>query len=314
MKKQVRLLFISFSFLTLLLAFQNCGEVKFKKGNTEIEPERIESANSGNAISLVSQTVFEGQPVLLEPIISQSASNPSFIWTKDGAVLAGQGDSSLSIAAAQLSDQGLYEVIYIDGSTELGRTQAQLTVIAEPEPEEEPAKGIIIGSKLFSSSGTYTPTEGTRNVLVMVVAAGGGGGGGGHQWAYGAPGGKGGSETSFLPVPSGSVAVTVGAAGKRGHQQNGGRTAGGAGGSSSFGSLITCSGGSGGAMTGSKGMPAPAASGACSSQGSESNADVSSMIPAGGPSNAGQGGAAGRDYWGAGGTGGAGVVYIIEFN
>ena len=48
----------------------------------------------------------------------------------------------MSIAAAQLSDQGLYEVIYMDGSEELGRAQAQLTVIQQffaPEISTHPS-------------------------------------------------------------------------------------------------------------------------------------------------------------------------------
>ena len=125
MKKNVRLLLLFSSFLAVVLSFQNCSEVKFKKQDSL---NRSESA-SLSAISLVNQTVFEGQPVLLESIISTSSLNPSFIWLKDGAVLQGQGDSSLSISSAQLTDEGVYELIYMDGSEELGRTQAQLTVI-----------------------------------------------------------------------------------------------------------------------------------------------------------------------------------------
>lgn len=130
MSKHVRLLLISLSGLSLIFAFQNCGEVKFKQ-NSGSSDTISENASLSGAISLVDQTVFEGQPVQLEAVISQSASNPSFIWTKNGAVLSGVGDSVLKTDKAGLEDQGLYEVIYMDGSTELGRASARLTVIQQ---------------------------------------------------------------------------------------------------------------------------------------------------------------------------------------
>lgn len=168
MRKKLRLSALSLSFLLVVFGFQNCGEVKFKKQTSSTDEAQFTNPGlASSAISLVDQTVFEGQPVLLDPIISQSASAPSFIWLKDGTVLANQGDSSLSISTAQLTDQGLYEVIYMDGSEELGRAQAQLTVIQQffgtaPQITSQPqSQSLIVGAKLNLSvvaSGDPAPT------------------------------------------------------------------------------------------------------------------------------------------------------------
>lgn len=95
----------------------------------------------------------------------------------------------------------------------------------------------------FSSSGTFNVPAGVSTVLVTAV--GGGGGGGGGLSGSGAGGGSGGAAINY-PVtvtPSSSVTVTVGAAGAG----NGASGYGTAGGTSSFGSFVVCTGGGGGA-------------------------------------------------------------------
>lgn len=127
MKKVVRLLTLATAFLFVVLSFQNCGEVRFKRADSL---SKNESASLG-VISLINQTVFEKDLVTLRPIISETAVSPSFVWLKDGVIIEGEGDSELRIEEAELSDQGLYEVIYFNNSLELGRAQAQLTVIQQ---------------------------------------------------------------------------------------------------------------------------------------------------------------------------------------
>ena len=111
--------------------------------------------------------------------------------------------------------------------------------------------GQLINTITYATAGTfsYTPTAGTKSIRVRVQAAGGGGGGaalasGSNFGGAGGGGGGGSTADSFLvsslTVP---VTITVGAAGAGGVGNNFGT----AGGSSSFGALLTTTGGAGGA-------------------------------------------------------------------
>jgi hypothetical protein len=101
----------------------------------------------------------------------------------------------------------------------------------------------VSGSKyhIFTSSGSFIVTQGTKNAELLIVAGGGGGGSGGGG-AQGGGGGAGG----YVYIPShsltaGTYTVTVGAGGST--TTNG---TGGSGGDSSFASLIATGGGGGG--------------------------------------------------------------------
>ena len=109
--------------------------------------------------------------------------------------------------------------------------------------------GRLIGVQVFSTPGAsvYTPTAGTKSVLVECV--GGGGGGVGvpsvaSGYKSGGSGGWGGSyaKSRYTSGFSG-VTVTVGAGGAGGASTGGG---GSDGGTTSFGLLISCPGGAGG--------------------------------------------------------------------
>jgi len=115
------------------------------------------------------------------------------------------------------------------------------------------------------SNGTYTPTTGTNTVLVKMQAPGGAGGGtaatSSGQYAAGSSGGAGAYVEALFAVGtlSGST-VSLGTAGAG----SAGAT-GGAGSSATFGSAISCPGGSGGfagsAVTGPSATLGPAATG-----------------------------------------------------
>lgn len=132
--------------------------------------------------------------------------------------------------------------------------------------------GRLINIQLFTASGTYTPTSGTKRIRVKAVGGGGGGGGavanttsGNISAAYGGSSGSYG-ETSLIDATSiSTVTVTVGGAGTASAG-----TAGTAGGSTSFGAYLTTPGGAGGTSGSSNSYTAPilgadlAVSGACS--------------------------------------------------
>ena len=107
--------------------------------------------------------------------------------------------------------------------------------------------GKLTGIQTFTSSGTYTPTTGTRYVLVEVLGGGGGGGAvpasGATASAAGAGGQAGAFARGLIATGFSGVTVTVGTAGPGGSAGLNGGTAGG---NSSFGALITAPGGGGG--------------------------------------------------------------------
>jgi len=105
------------------------------------------------------------------------------------------------------------------------------------------AQGRLLNVRRITSSGTYTPTAGTRMVLVRAIGGGGAGGGtpsaasaagaaaGGTAGAYG----EGLYTTGFSGV---TMTIGAGGAGAAG-------AAGGNGGTTSFGALLSCPGGPG---------------------------------------------------------------------
>ena len=117
--------------------------------------------------------------------------------------------------------------------------------------------GGIINVQYFTSSGTYTPTAGATQAIVEVVGGGGGSGGCAStstgQVACSAGGGGGGYARSYISSLS-SQTVTVGAGG---NGATAGANTGSTGGTTSFGPLVSASGGAGGqggtANTGSGG-------------------------------------------------------------
>lgn len=110
--------------------------------------------------------------------------------------------------------------------------------------------GGLLATRVFTTSGTYTPTPGTRAILVSVQAGGGGGGSadatGAGVGSAGAGGGAGGFSQSFLTSAFSGVSYVVGAGG----------TANAAGGASSFaGALSTSGGGGGGTINATSSFP-----------------------------------------------------------
>ncbi|EPO6084253.1 phage tail protein, partial [Escherichia coli] len=161
--------------------------------------------------------------------------------------------------------------------------------------------GRLVNTRVFTSSGTYTPTPGTKRIRVTIT--GGGSGGGGCQAAsnnetfFGAGGGAGGTVITILTPTQNSYPVTIGAGGAGGV----GATNGLKGGDSSFGSVIAPGGEGGGKVGvtntngGNGGVPNIGdirITGGDGGDGQSGNISVS-----------GEGGAS---YWGGGGRAGAG--------
>lgn len=141
--------------------------------------------------------------------------------------------------------------------------------------------GRLIGVRTFATPGTstYTPTPGTKSVIVEVQGAGGGGGGCPATAAGGASqGGQGsGGGYSYRRITAGfaGVTITVGAGGT-GVLGVAGNT----GGSSSFGALLSATGGGGGQYaTGSAGS-SWVVTGTSAGVGSGGDLNLSGVAPA----------------------------------
>ncbi|WP_089531112.1 tail fiber protein [Escherichia coli] len=161
--------------------------------------------------------------------------------------------------------------------------------------------GRLVNTRIFTSSGTYTPTPGTKRIRVTITGGGGGGGGcqatSNNETFFGAGGGAGGTVIVTLTLTKDSYPVTIGAGGGGGV----GATNGLKGGDSSFGSVIA-PGGEGGGKSGvtntnggNGGVPSTGGINIIGGNGGDGQSG-----------NIGVSGEGGASYWGGGGRAGAG--------
>lgn len=169
---------------------------------------------------------------------------------------------------------------------------------------------VRVNTQVFTSSGTYTPTAGTQYVWVRLV--GGGGGGGATTTtsavqASAAGGGAGGGYSEkviSIATLGASQTVTVGAGGTAGAAPGGN---GSVGGSTSFGALLSATGGDGG--TGQNAQSTPGMGGTGAGPGVGSGGDINLFGSPGGygmqsfSQNAARGGLGGSCLLGGGARG-----------
>ncbi|EPL8451254.1 phage tail protein, partial [Escherichia coli] len=161
--------------------------------------------------------------------------------------------------------------------------------------------GRWLNTRVFTSSGTYTPTPGTKRIRVTITGGGGGGGGckatSNNETFFGAGGGAGGTIISIMTPTQNSYPVTIGAGGAGGVSATNGTR----GGNSVFASLIAPGGEGGGKVGvtntngGNGGVPSTGdirITGGNGVDGQSGNIGVS--------------GEGGTSHWGGGGRAGAG--------
>lgn len=157
--------------------------------------------------------------------------------------------------------------------------------------------GRLLNMRVFTSSGTYTPTQGTKRIRVTITGGGGGGGGcqafSNNETFFGAGGGAGGTVISVITVTAASYSVVIGSGGAGGS----GATTGNRGGDSKFASLLTAPGGQGAGKTtvtntggGSGGVPSTGDIRISGGDGDDGQAGAFHVCGGGGAS-----------YWGGGG-------------
>ncbi len=161
--------------------------------------------------------------------------------------------------------------------------------------------GRWVNTRVFTSSGTYTPTPGTKRIRVTITGGGGGGGGckatSNNETFFGAGGGAGGTIISIMTPTQNSYPVTIGAGGAGGVSATYGIN----GGNSLFASLIA-PGGAGGGKSGVTNTNG-------GNGGVPSTGDIRITGGDGGDGqsgNIGVSGEGGTSHWGGGGRAGAG--------
>lgn len=179
---------------------------------------------------------------------------------------------------------------------------------------KDDAIGRLIGCKIFTSSGTYTPSSDAKFIVAELQGGGGGGGGVGTRAAsgsmsIGASGGGGGYGKFLITSLASSYAITVGAGGSAGAASSSTNTTttGSKGGNTTLGTVATATGGDG-AASGVATAPGLTMVAGRSAGGTASGTGLIQTILGGNSkygftltSSAGSSGAGGKSYYGDGG-------------
>ena len=165
-----------------------------------------------------------------------------------------QRDSSGNFSSGKITSDLDATKIFLSGSQ--GLAGQVITSVGPSNPcvwSSIPVSGLVLNKQIFTLSGTYIPTAGLSYAYVEVIGAGGGGGGVASQGipnnSASGGGGYGEYASGFISAATIGVSqvITVGAAGSGGAAGN---NPGGNGLTSSFGSLITAFGATGGSGAG----------------------------------------------------------------
>lgn len=173
-----------------------------------------------------------------------STANASGEWT-NGNVAAGTAPTIIDAAWLNTVQRELANVVTNAGLTLDPANDAQLLAALKLLT----GPGRLLNTKVFTASGTYTPTAGTKTLRVRAIS--GGGGSGGMPATSASTGGI--SPAGYygqyidvtIPVTAfaGVQTILIGAGGTGGAS---GQTAGNSGGTTSFGSIFSLVGGPGG--------------------------------------------------------------------
>ncbi|HEY5909890.1 MAG TPA: immunoglobulin domain-containing protein [Verrucomicrobiae bacterium] len=105
----------------------------------------------------LSQTVLQGTPVTLG--VAAGGSAPlSYQWSLNGIPLAGQSQSSLTLASAQTADAGGYSVVVTNDVGSVTSAVATLTVLVPPSITAQPVNRTVVatGNAVFTVTATGT--------------------------------------------------------------------------------------------------------------------------------------------------------------
>ena len=254
---------------------------------------------TGSGANVMSQTDWEALPALLAGFQSGKASSAQMNK-------AFRQSSFIAAALAQF-------IADTNGTDVLDNGNFSDIVLKLKSAISTASTGRLLNVRTFTSSGTYTPTAGTKFVVVEVQGGGGGSGGvpatGPSSVAASGAGGAGAYAKAYITSGFSGVSVTVGAGGAAGTSGGGD---GGTGGTSSFGSLVSCPGGTGGVSTGSVAVSFPTSRGGSTETAAPTGGNIISSKGKGGAGSTVVNGTVGNlgtgaaSPFSAGGTGGDG--------
>ena len=75
--------------------------------------------------------------------VAASGTDISYSWSKNGAILDGQTNSTLKINNATNSDAGTYSVLVSNGIGSVQSSDAVITVFSAPEITEQPVGAVV---------------------------------------------------------------------------------------------------------------------------------------------------------------------------
>lgn len=211
------------------------AQVNLTNGVTGILP----GANGGTANGF---TAFTGPTTALKTFTLPDVS--ATILTNNAAVTVAQGGTGLNTLTANnlLVGADTGNITFIAPSTDGNILQSNGTTWVST------TGGVLIGRQTLTSGTTYTPTSGTKEIMIRIW--GGGGGGGGCSAVAGCAGGGGGAGGYAEYYHTGVTGTYTYAIGTAGASNSG--AAGGNGGNSTFNTgatTITAFGGTGGTFT-----------------------------------------------------------------
>ncbi|EGM5832042.1 phage tail protein [Escherichia coli] len=249
----------------------------------------------------------------LNELAAALGNDPNFATTMTNALAGKQPKDATLTALAELAtsadklpyftgaDRAALTALTSVGRAILGKTSTQGVLDYLGLGDTSGYVGRWVNTRVFTSSGTYTPTPGTKRIRVTITGGGGGGGGckaiSNNETFFGAGGGAGGTVITTLILTKDSYPVTIGAGGAGGVSATNGLK----GGDSSFGSVIA-PGGEGGGKSGvtntnggNGGVPSTGGINIIGGNGGDGQSG-----------NIGVSGEGGTSYWGGGGRAGAG--------
>lgn len=211
------------------------------------------SAATGTTGTTSSNLVFSNSPTLVTPTlgdaIATSINNVAITNPGTAATLALANNSTLATS----------------GANAITLTSTGATNVTLPTSGTLATTGVLIGVRVLTTSGTYTPTAGTTSILVYAIGGGGAGGGSPNTaGASGSGGGAGGMAIKVYSTVSGSYPYTIGAGGT-----GVANAAGGNGGQTTFNVTdVVANGGAGGALgIGTTGSPVAGGAGGTATAG-----------------------------------------------
>lgn len=121
------------------------AEVKVAKPRIVVQPVATVSADFGTVVTLV--------------VSAASSEMPSYVWTKDGAVVAGATTNSLPVTVDEMADAGRYQVTV---SNRAGAVKSKVSLLkVNLAPASLPAGTALIGTMKMSGSGVSAVEDGS---------------------------------------------------------------------------------------------------------------------------------------------------------